>query len=75
MTGESGWGFYLLHQQELSADGRAIGIARYGRSYNESAVFEQQAGAHFPQAVIPSFGLMVIAATIGWLGYKKQMNW
>ena len=47
MTGKSGWGFYLLHQQELSADGRAIGIARYGRSYNESAVFEQQAGAHF----------------------------
>ena len=27
MTGKSGWGFYLLHQQELSADGRAIGIA------------------------------------------------
>jgi carbohydrate-selective porin OprB len=47
MTGKSGWGFYLLHEQELSADGRAIGIARYGRSYNESAVYEQQAGVHF----------------------------
>ena len=27
-----------------------------------------QANVHFPQAVIPSFGLMVIAAIIGWLG-------
>ncbi|NOQ97352.1 MAG: carbon starvation protein A [Calditrichae bacterium] len=35
----------------------------------------EQTGTHFPQAVIPSFGLMIIAATIGWLGYKKQMNW
>jgi carbon starvation protein len=35
----------------------------------------EQAATHFPQAVIPSFGLMLIAATIGWLGYKKQMNW
>jgi carbon starvation protein len=30
---------------------------------------------HFPQAVIPSFGLMLIAATIGWLGYKKKISW
>jgi carbon starvation protein len=35
----------------------------------------EQAGTHFPQAIIPSFGLMIIAATIGWLGYKKQMSW
>jgi carbon starvation protein len=34
-----------------------------------------QADIHFPQAVIPSFGLMLIAATIGWLGYRKNMSW
>ncbi len=34
-----------------------------------------QANVHFPQAVIPSFGLMVIAAIIGWLGYKKGKSW
>ena len=34
-----------------------------------------QVHVHFPQAVLPSFGLMVIAATIGWLGYKKGLSW
>jgi hypothetical protein len=47
MTGVPGWGFYVLHQHELSADGRAIGILRYGRGYDNSAVYEQQAAAHF----------------------------
>ena len=47
MTGESGWGFFALHQQELSTDGRAIGILRYGKSYDDSAVFEEQAGLQF----------------------------
>lgn len=35
----------------------------------------QQANIHFPQAVVPSFGLMVIAAVIGWLGYRKNFSW
>jgi carbon starvation protein len=35
----------------------------------------EQAHIHFPQAVIPSFGLMFIAAIIGWLGYKKGVSW
>jgi carbon starvation protein len=34
-----------------------------------------QADIHFPQAVIPSFGLMLIAASIGWLGYRKNISW
>ena len=34
-----------------------------------------QEAFHFPQAVLPSFGLMVIAAVIGWLGYKKDVSW
>jgi porin len=45
--GPAGWGFYLKHEQELSSDGRAVGVLRYGRSFNQSAVYEQQFGAHF----------------------------
>lgn len=47
MTGPSGWGFNIMHQQELTADGRAIGILRYGKSFNDSAIYEDQAAAHF----------------------------
>jgi len=45
--GPDGWGFFAMHQQELTADGRAIAILRYGKSFDDSAVYEQQAGAHF----------------------------
>ncbi|MHC4265343.1 MAG: carbohydrate porin [Planctomycetota bacterium] len=45
-AGPSGWGVFVKHEQELTDDGRAIGILRYGKSFNDSAVYEQQAGAH-----------------------------
>jgi hypothetical protein len=45
--GLDGWGFFAMHQQELTADGRALGIFRYGKSFDDSAVYEQQAAAHF----------------------------
>jgi hypothetical protein len=45
--GPSGWGLMGKLEQELSADGRAIGILRYGKSFNDSALYEQQASAHF----------------------------
>jgi len=35
----------------------------------------EQAAVRFPQAVVPSFGLMVIAAVIGFLGYKRGISW
>jgi porin len=47
MLGPAGWGFYIMHQQELTADGRAVGILRYGKSFNEAAIYEEQAAAHF----------------------------
>jgi len=47
MNGPSGWGYYIMHQQELTADGRAIGILRYGKGFDDSAVYEEQAAAHF----------------------------
>ena len=44
--GPEGWGFLLKLEQELTADGRLIGIARYGRSFNDSAAYKQLASAH-----------------------------
>ena len=44
MTGEEGWGFAMKLEQELTRDGRAVGIFRYGRSYDDSAIYKQQAG-------------------------------
>lgn len=35
---------------------------------------EAEAAIHFPQAVIPSFGLMGIAAVVGWLTYRRGMD-
>ena len=45
-TGEEGWGLFVKLEQELTADGRLIGIARYGRSFENSAVYKQLASAH-----------------------------
>jgi len=42
--GPSGWGFLLKLEQELTADGRLIGIARYGRSFQGSGFYRHQAG-------------------------------
>jgi hypothetical protein len=47
MAGPSGSGYFLMHQQELTDDGRAVGILRYGESYDDSAVYEEMAAAHF----------------------------
>lgn len=35
----------------------------------------EQQHIHFPQSVIPSFGLMLIAAAIGFLTYKRRGDW
>lgn len=44
--GRAGWGVFVKHEQELTDDGRVIGIVRYGKSFNDSAFYDQQAGAH-----------------------------
>ncbi len=36
---------------------------------------QAEASIHFPQAVIPSFGLMIIASIMGFLGHKRGMSW
>jgi hypothetical protein len=45
-AGPSGWGYFLMHQQELTDDGRWIGILRYGKSFDNSAVYDEMAAAH-----------------------------
>jgi hypothetical protein len=42
--GPDGWGFFIKLEQELSTDGRLIGIAKYGQSFDKTAFYEQQAG-------------------------------
>jgi hypothetical protein len=46
-TGADGWGLFVKLEQELTADGRAIGIVRYGRSFDDSAIYKQLASVHF----------------------------
>jgi hypothetical protein len=46
-TGREGWGMTVKLEQEFTADGRAIGILRWGKSWNDSALYNQQLGLHF----------------------------
>ena len=46
-TGRPGWGVLLKHEQELTDDGRAIMLLRYGFSTNRSAIYNQQASVQF----------------------------
>lgn len=45
--GPDGWGFQIKLEQELTADGRAIGIVKYGESYNDSALYKHQGNVLF----------------------------
>jgi porin len=45
-SGQSGWGFFLMHQQELTTDGRLVGILRYGKSFDDAAVYDNLAAGH-----------------------------
>ena len=69
MTGRSGWGFFGKYEQELTDDGRLVGILRYGRSFNDSAFYEQQAGAHllfFEPRAITRLQNDVVGAAFNW---------
>ena len=46
-TGSEGWGMTLKLEQEFTDDGRAVGVLRWGKSWNDSAIFKQQVGLHF----------------------------
>jgi hypothetical protein len=67
--GPDGWGFFIVHQQELTCDGRAIGVLRYGKSFDASAAYEQQAGAHIllnEPRIFSRFRSDAIGAAFNW---------
>jgi hypothetical protein len=67
--GPSGWGFFALHQQELTADGRVIAILRYGQSFNGSAFYEQQAAAHLilkEPGILPNISNDMLGVAFNW---------
>ena len=82
--GPSGWGFFVKHEQELTADGRAIGILRYGKSFDDSAFYYQQASANFllydPLGPLSSSQLQndLIAVAFNWVdatsGVRDEYN-
>lgn len=45
-TGREGWGMTVKLEQELTDDGRAIGLVRWGKSWNGSALLDQQLGLY-----------------------------
>jgi hypothetical protein len=69
MLGPSGWGVYAMHQQELTADGRAIAILRFGKSFNDSAVYDRQAAVHlllYEPRVLTRLKNDLIGAAFNW---------
>ena len=44
--GPEGWGAAIKIEQELTADGRAVGILKYGRTFNGSGLYKHTASAH-----------------------------
>ena len=46
-TGEDGWGFFAKYEQELSTDGKNIGIIRFGRSYDNAAAYRKQGSIRY----------------------------
>jgi hypothetical protein len=46
-TGVEGWGMTVKHEHEFTDDGNAVGVLRWGRSWQDSSLYRHQAGAHF----------------------------
>jgi len=45
-TGLDGWGMTVKLEQELTDDGRAVGVLRWGTSWDGAAIYDNQAAAH-----------------------------
>jgi porin len=45
-TGLDGWGMTVKLEHELTADGRAVGVLRWGKSWDGAAIYDNQAGVH-----------------------------
>ena len=57
-TGKDGWGYFVKLEQELSRDGKNIGIIRYGNSKDGAAVYKEQGSIRWIRLDPPDpFGL------------------
>ena len=45
-TGLEGWGITVKLEHELTSDGRAVGVLRWGKSWDGAAIYDNQAGVH-----------------------------
>jgi len=69
-NGPAGWGFYALHEQQLSRNGDAVGVFKYGKSYDDSAYFESQVSASFLYYDPHFFGTIrndVVGVSLNWV--------
>jgi len=69
-NGRPGWGIQGKYEQELTADGRAIAVLRYGKAFNHSALYDQQAGAHlllYEPLDFLQLGNDVVGAGFNWI--------
>ena len=46
-TGKEGYEVTAKLEQELTDDGKKVGIFRWGKAWNKSALYDDQAGLHF----------------------------
>lgn len=71
-TGKAGYGVTVKLEQELTADGQAVGVIRWGKSWDKAAIYDQQAGVHllfYDPFRASSLGLKndVIGAAFNWV--------
>ena len=80
-TGESGWGFSILAEQELTHDGLLVLLGRYGRSFDKAATYDQQAGVHLLYYdPFDRMGDDVVGIAFNWIdssveGSRDEYNW
>lgn len=46
-TGEEGWGLFVKHEQQLTKDGDNIAVFRYGRAFDDAAVYKEQGSVRY----------------------------
>ena len=80
-TGESGWGFGIVAEQELTHDGRLVLLGRYGRSFDKAAIYDHQASVHLLYYdPFDRSGDDVVATAFNWVdsafeGTRDEYNW
>lgn len=46
-TGASGWGYFIKLEKELTSNGKNIGMIRFGKSFDDSAVYKEQGSIRY----------------------------